>query len=331
MDACRSKLLFVVTVQPKKFELDWSLLQNYCIKQAMVERGVDVSMINWLDESLTTEKIAKFDTVTFLWCDKYDQHPRKFEGFLRERLAAALLQSAHLAIINDIAVILWNYNKAVYLQQLESAGFKVPRTAYINDISSFASVDLLAAEVGRLGKLVSEPGLNPSVVVKPSISASSKQTYLIRDPFCLSDADVECLSEIYDTGTDGSLMIQSYEPEIKKGELSLIYIAPSLRFAVKKVPIDGEFRCQSEFGGSTTMVPINAIPDTVKDIAESVLSYINDNVGQLTYCRVDGVLRDSGDFVIMEIEAIEPELFLEMSDNTEEKEALCDALMKPRE
>jgi len=326
MTSSKVKILFVTTQLPDTIKAEWPLYQNYTLPRVMEERGSVVSIMSWRDENLTTKKIATFDVVTFLWCNIYDQYPLEFENFILERLEPAKLRSSALKVMNDTTVILWNYNKAVYLQQLQTAGFNVPKTEYVEDIGSFGCVNSLTSEVARLAKAVSGSSTNLSVVIKPSISSSSKQTHLMVDPSCMSSTDIDYLTALYRTGTDGSLMIQAYEADIASGEYSLVYIATSFTFAIHKVPSHGEFRCQPEFGGSTIEMAIDSIPKTIMTVAEDVIRYIGTNVGQLTYCRVDGIVRHSGEFVIMEVEAIEPDLYLEASQDGQTKERLYEAL-----
>src|SRR2546428_230418 len=68
-------------------------------------------------------------------------------------------------------------------------------------------------------------------------------------------------------------------------------------------PAGGDYRVQWEFGGSAvTMAP----PPTLVGDAEAVMAAVP---GDPVYARVDGVERD-GPLVLMELELIEPHLFL---------------------
>lgn len=328
MPSSNVKLLFLTTQWPETIKAEWPLYQNYTLPQIMKERGADVSIISWLDESLTCEKIATFDIVTFLWCNQYDQYPQEFEIFLRQRLSAAQSLSPSLAIMNSTTIILWNFDKAVYLRQLRMAGFNVPKTAYIDDVTSLTNVGALASQVSELATTVS--GSHGSVVIKPSISSSSKQTYMMINPSAMSSQDIDYLSNVYRIGTDGSLMIQAFEPGIVNGEYSFVYVAESFAFAIPKVPLKGEFRCQPEFGRSTTEMSLDDIPSQIKRVAEDVVRFIQTTVGELMYCRVDGVVRDTGEFVLMEVEAIEPDFYMEVSSNDRAKEMLYATLMTGR-
>ena len=85
----------------------------------------------------------------------------------------------------------------------------------------------------------------------------------------------------------------------------MVFMGEAHSQAALKRPATGEFRVQHEFGGSAELrQPLEAVLDG----ARSVLRAID---GSTAYLRVVGVLQD-GRFVLMEAEAIEPDLFLRM-------------------
>ena len=69
------------------------------------------------------------------------------------------------------------------------------------------------------------------------------------------------------------------------------------------MPMSGDFRVQKEFGGSVRLrAPDDSILNQVKQI---ILSIDHD----LLYSRIDGIVVN-GQFQLMELELIEPDLFL---------------------
>jgi hypothetical protein len=72
---------------------------------------------------------------------------------------------------------------------------------------------------------------------------------------------------------------------------------------VLKRAAPGEFRVQSNFGGSVTRVDA---PKQLVQQASSILDAVN---GPWLYARVDGGIVD-GRFVLLELEMLEPDLFL---------------------
>jgi glutathione synthase/RimK-type ligase-like ATP-grasp enzyme len=110
-------------------------------------------------------------------------------------------------------------------------------------------------------------------------------------------------------------LVQQFVPEIgMQGEISFIYFNGSYSHAALKRPATGDFRVQKEFGGSAEpFVPPAALLEQADGIANAV-SYVRDAL----YCRVDAVERN-GKLVLMELELIEPELFLRLSQNSAER------------
>src|SRR5207245_9646327 len=106
-------------------------------------------------------------------------------------------------------------------------------------------------------------------------------------------------------------LVQQFIPEIEtQGEISFIYIDGAYSHAVLKQPAAGDFRVQKEHGGSAELfMPSSALLDQASEIARAV-PQLRDSL----YCRIDAVARD-GRLVLMELEVIEPELFLGLADD----------------
>ena len=99
-------------------------------------------------------------------------------------------------------------------------------------------------------------------------------------------------------------MVQPLVDEVREtGEWSLLFYGGQFSHAVLKRPAAGDYRVQWEFGGSavSAVAPAHLIAG-----AERVLAAAP---GDLLYARVDGVERN-GQLVLMELELIEPHLFL---------------------
>ena len=99
-------------------------------------------------------------------------------------------------------------------------------------------------------------------------------------------------------------MVQPFLSEIPElGEWSLVFIGGQHSHTVLKRAASGEFRVQWEYGGTATTAL--ALPGMLK-AAEKILASLPESPD---YARVDGIL--CGDeFVLMELELIEPVLFL---------------------
>jgi hypothetical protein len=101
-------------------------------------------------------------------------------------------------------------------------------------------------------------------------------------------------------------MIQPFMANVLEGgEPSLLYFNGRFSHAVRKVPRPGDFRVQPEYDGILT--PYDPAPDE-RAAAEAALAAAGE---PLLYARVDLVRDLAGRPVLMELEAVEPDLFLE--------------------
>ena len=127
-------------------------------------------------------------------------------------------------------------------------------------------------------------------------------------------------TEVFETGTltsevldskisEGDWLIQPFLDEIQKaGEISIIFFNGNFSHAIEKVPKEGDFRVQKQFGAQyLKFEPSKELLLIAKNIVEISGKYS-------TYARVDGVMTKNG-FLLMEIEMIEPDLFFDLYPN----------------
>ncbi len=182
---------------------------------------------------------------------------------------------------NPFPVIAGNVAKR-YLIGLADAGVPVIPTRLLT------AGDSLGTATGR-------------IVLKPEIAAGA-------DGIGLFDADDPAaaahLEALY---ARGDVLVQPYLESVQDGERSLMYLGGAFSHAVRKVPAGGDFRVQVEHGGVTTAyVPTSA----ERRVAEAALAEIGHD---LLYARVDLVTTPDGP-LLMELELIEPDLFLTYVD-----------------
>ncbi len=181
---------------------------------------------------------------------------------------------------NPISTLRWNTNKD-YLVDLEEEGVAIVPTIVA---TSLGPTDVAAARA-RLGD---------DLVIKPSISGGADGTYRlsVRDPIPFDVIERE-------------MLIQPMMPAIaSEGEYSLFYFGGTLSHAILKTPSAGDFRVQEQHGGQEVTVTAPANARTLAVAALRALRLMP------LYARVDMVRRDDGDFALMELELIEPALFL---------------------
>ena len=185
---------------------------------------------------------------------------------------------------NPAETVLWNADK-LYLRDLEAAGIALPRTRWL-DPGERPDCDAVL----RSWNLA-------RAVLKPRISATAFGTHLVSAGRTLSDEEWTPLE------ASGSLL-QAFVPEVEsRGEISLVYLDEAFSHAVRKRPARGDFRVQRDFGGSLEgMMPSRE----VRVFGDAVLAAV---FRPWLYARVDLVETDGGP-VLMELELIEPDLFL---------------------
>jgi glutathione synthase/RimK-type ligase-like ATP-grasp enzyme len=247
--------------------------------------GVETQIIDWR----SPVGFNKFDLVVLRSCWDYHLRGTEFTEWLR--------RIAHeVPVLNDLPTVLWNQNK-FYLQELESRGIEIAPTIFATGRGVIG-----AAEHSKIRSW-------PKVVVKPAVSASAHKTFLI------DGAAFPAYPELARQMGGQPFLIQQFIPEIQdEGEISFIYIDGLFRHAVLKRPAAGDFRVQKEHGGSAeTFLPSAALLDQANQIAAAV-QQVRDSL----YCRIDAVAREDK-LVLMELELIEPELFLGLAEGAGER------------
>ncbi|PWY81634.1 hypothetical protein BO94DRAFT_558064 [Aspergillus sclerotioniger CBS 115572] len=294
------RILFLTTQQPHTIRAEWPYYQNYDLPLLLKDKGALVAVKSWMDEDILTA-LNQYDTVTFLWCNEYYKHPKAFFAFLDkvDKLVKTSPYTPHVApprIINDT--------------KLE--GFVIPKTRL---------VDPQRYTVAELQQLVQNFHPSGSVVLKPSMSASSTLTRRIADTSALSADDMTFLGLCTGGGLQSSLLIQEFESAISTGEYSFVFVGPHLTHVMVKSPQRGDFRVQDEYGGSAKLTDLLGIKLETIQVVQAVFESLQRRFtskdaeeigcGEIGYVRIDGLITDDRPFVLMEIEAIEPHLWLE--------------------
>jgi len=157
-------------------------------------------------------------------------------------------------------------------------------------------------EVASLTGLLGERGWE-RFVLKPVVSATAFGTARFTgDEIEAASAHLEGLLE------RGPALVQRYEPAIEReGERSIMVIGGEATHCVVKRPVAGDFRCQSDFGGSVESAPL-----TAGDAALALRAVAAAPIAP-SYARVDVIDAPDG-ARLMELELIEPELFFLLSE-----------------
>jgi glutathione synthase/RimK-type ligase-like ATP-grasp enzyme len=240
-------------------------------------RGAEADPAVWDDPAVPWNE---YDRIVIRSCWDYHLRLAEFDGWLSR------LEGHGMSVWNPPSLVRANADKS-YLRSLDSAGVPVLPTAWL---SHGARVDL--------GRLLDDRGWSRAIV-KPAVSATAHRTWMTSSQTVGADqARLEALL------VDGDALVQEYAPEIRaSGEWSFVFLGGDYSHAVLKTPAQGDFRVQAEFGGSVRVVPPpTALLDQARRIAGGIPA-------PWAYARVDGLDRE-GTLILMELELIEPQLFL---------------------
>lgn len=246
---------------------------------ALEARGVQVQHAPWDGESrpfLTARAVILRST----W--NYHHDLPRFRRWL------SLLEAAGVPVWNPPALVRWNLDKR-YLLELGRLGIPVVPTVALDT----PSAEGVAAVMGERGW--------SEAVVKPVWGASGFAVRRVH------------LSEFTGNPPDLGMpdrphLVQEYLPAVSdRGEVGLVYFAGTFSHALLKRPSAGEFRVNSQYGGSVTAMEAT---EGLQTAAARVIAALPSSP---LYARVDGVVTDRG-FVVMEVELIEPGLWMDRAD-----------------
>jgi glutathione synthase/RimK-type ligase-like ATP-grasp enzyme len=265
----------LVSYQNKKLTQS-HLEEDFQLSKFLETKGLIVKSVVWNDLQIDWKQ---FDVVILK--SPWDYHDN-FDSFI---LWLSDLDAAGVKILNPLKTVLWNSDKH-YLQQIADDGLPVIQSAFLEK-----------GLVPDLAELL-DKSLSKKLIIKPCVSASAKNTMLLTlDNVSLVQNAINSLL------AHESFLFQPFMEEILQGELSFMFFNGNFSHCTLKVPKTGDFRVQSEYGGSVQKIK----PDTAH--LQTAGKYVEKYGKGTLYARVDGII-SNGTFVLMELELIEPYLFL---------------------
>ena len=220
------------------------------------------------------EDLAGYDLVLplLVWGYHFD--------IARFRAAVGRWAEAGVRLHNPAPVLMWNCDKR-YLDVLAANGAPTIPTLFVDRLAP-ADLERAADAFGTT-----------TLVVKPQVSGAAWKTLRLRP------------GEPLEGAPEGPAMIQPYLSAIgEEGELSLFYFDRRFSHAVRKRPGAGDFRVQAQFGG------VNEACDPPAEATAAAEAVLAAAEAPLLYARIDLIRGLDGRFALIEIELIEPDLFL---------------------
>jgi len=253
--------------------------EDRLLSEALAQRGIQTRRVDWSRDGVDW---GAFSAVVLRTPWDYFDRFEAFSGWLDS------LQS-HPCVLNDLSTLRWNIDKH-YLAELEAAGLPIVPTAFVQrgDTTSLRdAMDSLGSD---------------AVVYKPTVSGAARETYRVRAG--QADAHAERFASL--TG-QRAMMVQPFMPSIlEHGEVTVVAMQGKPTHGLVKKAKAGDFRVQDDHGG--TLHSHTPASDELA-LTEAALGVRGPTP---VYGRVDMVRDEAGIARIMELELIEPELWLRL-------------------
>ncbi|MBL8615964.1 MAG: hypothetical protein JNM72_10185 [Deltaproteobacteria bacterium] len=270
------------------------------LRAALLARGQPFVTVAW-DEPAVDWAGFSAALIRTTW----DYHHRRAEF-----VAWAEACAARTLLLNPPEIIRWNTDKR-YLRQLEAAGLPLPETIWVEPDQDVDPVEVLRARGWGRG------------FMKPVIGANAVRTARFgpEDGSSAKEALRAALRE-------GAMMLQPYLDGVESvGEMSGLWIDGVYAHGVRKVPKAGDWRVQDDWGARDEPYTLSAAENALGEAVIAVaLAQLSDPGQPLLYARVDFLKDAAGQPQLMELELVEPSLFLRHGPETAGR--LAEALIR---
>ena len=246
----------------------------------MMSMGWTIDPLPWRTDDVDWDR---YDAVYIGTPWDYPDDPDYFVRMLE------VIDRSSAVLVNDLALVQWTMPKT-YLRDLEEKGAPIVRSIWSDDLG----IDQLHDSFDSFGA--------DRLIVKPVISTNATDTYLLeRDTIRVLGTK---LQQVF---ANRPHVVQPFIENIQsEGEFSLFYFNQQFSHAIQKIPKRGDFRVQEEFGAAITAVePDTELRKTADQVVQSIEPFP-------VYARADFVRGPDGRFLLMELELIEPSLYLRM-------------------
>jgi len=246
------------------------------------ELGVSVEVVDWDDPEVDW---SRFDRVVLRSAWDYPQRLPEFLTWL-ERVGAVT------DLVNPLETVQWNLDKR-YLAELAEAGVPIPPTVFVQPGSA------ATFPVGDF-------------VVKPAVGAGSRDAASYGP-----DQHEPALAHVARLLASGqTVLIQPFLKSVAtEGEWPLMFVDGRFSHAAnKRVALPRAGMVEQLFAAECNAAHIATAAQI--EVAQAAVLQVSTRLGTPAYARVDLVRDDAGQFCVLEVELIEPSLFLPFADAT---------------
>lgn len=253
--------------------------EDRLLSEALAQRGIRSRRVDW---SRTDVDWSGFSAVVLRtpwdYFDRFEAFSRWLDG----------LQS-HPCVLNDLSTLRWNIDKH-YLAELEAAGLPIVPTRFVE-----------RGDTTSLGEAMASLETD-AVVYKPTVSGAARETYRVRAGEATEHAD-----RFAALTAERAMMVQPFMPSIlEHGEVTVVAMQGRPTHGLVKKAKAGDFRVQDDHGGT---LHAHVPADDELQLTQAALEV---RAPTPVYGRVDMVRDEAGVARIMELELIEPELWLRL-------------------
>ncbi|HEY0628542.1 MAG TPA: hypothetical protein VGD23_04360 [Sphingomicrobium sp.] len=237
----------------------------------LLRAGFSVEARPWTEAG----DLGGFDLVMPLVAWGYHLDPPRWHALLDE------LERQGTPVLNPVPLLRWNSDKR-YLAELGGRGIAVIPTRLVERMDE-AALELARAE------------LSEELVIKPPVSASADGTHRLGANDALP-ADAR----------ERAMLVQPFLRSVaEEGEYSIMFFGGQFSHAIVKRPKAGDYRVQPHLGGSEKRCEP---PDGAVELAQTALAAAP---ADAAYARVDLIRDNDGRLAVIELELIEPALWLQ--------------------
>ncbi len=254
-----------------------------------------LAALGWRVEAISWRKPScdwrVYDAVVIRSTWDYIADPDAFLAVLAE------IERAGAPLFNPLDLVRWNIRKT-YLRDLAQRGVPVVPTIWRERLAP-----------GELPALIEEIGTH-EVVIKPVIGLNAHGVFRVN-----ARGAHQPSAELSAHYAKREFIAQPFLSHVStEGEFSLFYFDGKLSHTILKTPKADDFRVQEEHGGVIRAIQAES---ELREAGETALRALN---SVPLYARADFVrANDGGGFWLMELELIEPSLYLRMDAGAPER------------
>jgi hypothetical protein len=265
---------------------EWPRLSDSdrCLQSALAARGIEAGPLAWNDPTVDWSR-PLVSVIRSTW-DFYSQHA----AFLEWTQCVSRMHT----LWNPCPLVQWSSHKG-YLRDLEEQGMPIVPTLWLSRGAS-----------ANLEQLMQERNWS-EVVIKPAVSGYAYGTILVKEEEVATDGQLylDHMLSIHD------MLIQPFFPTVlSSGERSLIFIDGEVTHAVLRPPVRAVSRDRSSCRDAVDLPTEKLIVPREEELqlAHRIIDKLSSRV---LFARIDLVDDVDGQLRLMEVELIDPRLWLE--------------------